>query len=525
MFSQSKLDSLLTLFESTKGDNIEDIKLLNEVAKEYSTSYPSISEKFANKALSKSTEIGSRHEEANAYLNIANLFRTRSDLTKALEFGFSALNIYEELKDSSRVAVAANAIGRYYSDISEWEKALEFYRKSLALNRDDLRTRGNVINNIGSLYHDQNEYDSASIYFDRALEIQSEAKDLKGVAITLGNIGIIHAVEGNTDKAIEYYNRSIEMKKELVDFFGISYSYINMGNLHRNIGKYDEARKYYKTAIAYTDTAEAKGVKAACYQRWARSERRAGNEQYAIELEMKSRDLEIEVMRERQESEIKQLEAAFNLDKREKELMISEQNVLLLEKDQRIKLIQLTILIVALILMSVIFYIQRSKTKKERELEQTRNKLLEGELEHKSNELSSFTINFIQKQDMMEELSGIIGEIKKRQVPLNLKDKVSELDQIISRQTRNDKEWEDFRIYFEKVHNNFFKNLKAQFPDLSISELRLAALIKLKLSIKESASVLGISPDSVKTARYRLRNKLNLEHEQNLTSFLIGFGG
>ncbi len=63
--------------------------------------------------------------------------------------------------------------------------------------------------------------------------------------------------------------------------------------------------------------------------------------------------------------------------------------------------------------------------------------------------------------------------------------------------------------------------LKDRYPDLTPNEMRLSALVKLNLTIKEMAAILGISPDSVKTARYRLRKKLELNTEENLTDFML----
>jgi DNA-binding CsgD family transcriptional regulator len=71
------------------------------------------------------------------------------------------------------------------------------------------------------------------------------------------------------------------------------------------------------------------------------------------------------------------------------------------------------------------------------------------------------------------------------------------------------------------VHKNFFTKLKENHPELSSSELKLAALVRLNLNLKESATILGISPESVKTSRHRLRKKLNLGEEQNLADYLL----
>ncbi len=524
--AQQKIDSLINVFEETPGNTLEEIQKLNGTAKKYTSSFPSIAEQYARKALSKSVELEIKEEQAGAHLNLSEVFRTRSDLTKALEHAFSALNIFEELGDSSKMAISANSIGRYYADIGEWEDATKYYNLSLKLCGPDLKTKGKTLNNFGSMYHNRDNLDSAQVYFEKALDIGLEIKDQSGLATVYGNLGIIYLQKfNNPDKAKEYYERSIEMKKELVDFFGLSYSYINMGNLHRNIGKYDQARKYYATAVAYTDSAEAKWVKSAAYIRWGRSEGLAGNQQLKNEYTEISRQLQREVLIERQESELKQLEASYNLEKRDRELLISEQNLKILENDRKIKVIQIAFLVVTLLLLGSMLFLQKSKNKKEREIQQAKNKLLTAELGHKTNELNSFTLNLIQKQDMMSEISALLKDIKRNSSPDKVQKKLSELNQIVSRQARSDKEWEDFRSYFDRVHTDFFKNLKLKFPSLGIAELRLAALIKLNLSIKETSSILGISPNSVKTARYRLRTKLKLAHEESLSGFLITFEG
>lgn len=522
--SQAKIDSLVSVYDEIPGENEKEVSQLNDISRQYARAYPGISEQFALKALKSSQELGLTIAQANAYLNLASLYRTRSDITKSLEYGFNALNLFESLKDSNRMAIAANTIGRSYGDIANWEKASEFYWRSLAMNKTDLKTRGNAFNNIGSMYHDQDNYDSAYFYFEKALELGLEIKDVSGLAIVYNNLGIIQLQKfNNIPKAVEYYNQSIEMKEQMADFFGLAYSYINMGNLYRNNGKYEEARGYYRTAVAYTDSAEAKGVKSAAYSRWARSEGLAGNEALKNEYLEISRRLNVEVLRERQESEIKQLEAAYNLEKRDRELLISNQNLQLLEQDKKLGILQIAFLSAGMIFLVIFYFLQKTKNQKAREAQEARNEVLKLELGHKTNELDSFTLNFIQKQDMMNELQQGIKSINLKELPEATKKKISELSQVISRQARNDKEWEDFRSYFDKVHKDFFIKLKTSYPDLGISELRLAALIKLQLSIKESSSILGISPNSVKTARYRLRTKLGLDREQNLTSFLMMF--
>jgi hypothetical protein len=83
-----------------------------------------------------------------------------------------------------------------------------------------------------------------------------------------------------------------------------------------------------------------------------------------------------------------------------------------------------------------------------------------------------------------------------------------------------DDDWENFKKAFEEVYPRFFAKIRYHYPDITVSELRLSALIKLKLSLKESASMLGISPESIKKSRYRLKKKFDLPEKETLEDFI-----
>ncbi|MEO6758783.1 MAG: hypothetical protein ABIO24_04955, partial [Saprospiraceae bacterium] len=84
-------------------------------------------------------------------------------------------------------------------------------------------------------------------------------------------------------------------------------------------------------------------------------------------------------------------------------------------------------------------------------------------------------------------------------------------------------DWASFKIYFEKAHPGYLLRLRSNYPALSEGEERLFLFIKLNLTTKEAASILGISAESVKKARNRLRKKIELEEEVLLEEFIRGF--
>lgn len=84
----------------------------------------------------------------------------------------------------------------------------------------------------------------------------------------------------------------------------------------------------------------------------------------------------------------------------------------------------------------------------------------------------------------------------------------------------NQVNWDDFESHFEFIHEGFFKKLRATFNNLTPNELRLCAFIRLNLCNKEIAQIIFTTPDSVNTARKRLKKKFGLLPSQGLQSFI-----
>jgi DNA-binding CsgD family transcriptional regulator len=80
--------------------------------------------------------------------------------------------------------------------------------------------------------------------------------------------------------------------------------------------------------------------------------------------------------------------------------------------------------------------------------------------------------------------------------------------------------WEDFNVRFREVHSEFYNRLSNDFPGLTPNEIRLCAFIKLNLTTKEIAQISHKTEHSIKIARYRLRQKLGLVRDENLTVFI-----
>ncbi|MGK4566515.1 helix-turn-helix transcriptional regulator [Flavobacterium sp. 3HN19-14] len=101
---------------------------------------------------------------------------------------------------------------------------------------------------------------------------------------------------------------------------------------------------------------------------------------------------------------------------------------------------------------------------------------------------------------------------------------ISEEETALYRQrilTNND--WSSFKYNFEKVFPGYIKRVRQHFPTITEAEERLFLCLKLNLKTHENAAMLGISFDSIKKNRHRLRKRLGLEEGQDLNEFVRGF--
>jgi DNA-binding CsgD family transcriptional regulator len=81
-------------------------------------------------------------------------------------------------------------------------------------------------------------------------------------------------------------------------------------------------------------------------------------------------------------------------------------------------------------------------------------------------------------------------------------------------------DWDEFRRRFERVHPAFFEQLHRQFADLTPAEERLLALSKLRLDTRHMSRMLGISAESIRKSKYRLRKKLGVSGSTSLLELL-----
>ncbi|WP_066631942.1 tetratricopeptide repeat protein [Labilibacter marinus] len=294
-------------------------------------------------------------------------------------------------------------------------------------------------------------------------------------------LGEYHLKTNNRDSAVYYFNKSIDyIKKNKGDLALLPEAYLLLSNI------YKEQKKYHKALIYLNHHKEIKDS--------------------LIEFQLNANSDLFEV----KNSYLKSIKEKDNY-------IISQQQELDYQKQiqSRLKIISILIILLGIAAFAVVrIRLKLKKTLLEKNTSELEAKLSEkkikGEVELKSKELTSYALQMIDKDTAIDELLDILKkEAPSSYKPLQIKYKKGAKDL-----------WDQFNLRFTEVNTVFYNKLNTKHPDLSPTERKHCALIKLNFGTKEMARILNIAPHSVHITRSRMRKKMGLDRSESLEKYI-----
>lgn len=162
---------------------------------------------------------------------------------------------------------------------------------------------------------------------------------------------------------------------------------------------------------------------------------------------------------------------------------------------------------------------QRELALKQSENKQTlmklKNEQLQQDIDNKNRELAISTMSLIKKNEFLNSIKSELKQLAKE------KNEAKKVITIIDKNLNSSDDWQFFEEAFNNADKDFFKKIKSKHQSLTPDDLRLCAYLRLNLSSKEIAPLFNISPKSVEVKRYRLRKKMDLPNEINLTNYIL----
>jgi tetratricopeptide (TPR) repeat protein len=440
---------------------------------------------------------------------------------QSLEYHQQAARIFGQLNDKRLLADNFNDMGIVYYQNIDKKSSRKQYDQAMRLYKE-LNSHvglGETYGNIGHLYEKQQQYDSAFYYQRQALKQYSNADHKGGMAKIYENLGSIFEDLERYDSARVYFDRSLVLYKAVNNEVSSIEVINNIGDILRKTGNYRDGLAYAAHALQLSLETKNEYQQASAYRDIAKSFNLLGKNDSAFHYMELSRKHLLHIYSDQNNRQMSFLQIIYDTDKKNDEIAGLENS----RKVNLIISIAVVIVILLLIVMGLLTISRQGLKLRENIAVSEKNKQLnraqQEQLELKSRELTTHTLQVIQHNQFLERMRSKLDEM----INEDKRDQKKQLQQLVRQINQNinhDQQWKDFTVMFEQLHQSFFDRLKSSCGDLTVNDIRLIALLKMNMSSKDMAAIFGISQDSLRVARYRLRKKLTIGEGDNLSSFI-----
>jgi len=529
----------LGLFISGSGQTQENDRTELAYTQRLSQQFPDSAFLLLKEMYSQSIAKKDRASTATCLFQMGQICYYLGNYPKALDFHLQADKIFREVGQREQIAANLNEMGILYYYNRQLPMARKQYDEALSLYRQAGNGEGlaNTYGKIGHLYEKQRKYDSAFFFQRQALQQYQRIAHKQGMAKIYENMGSIFEDLERFDSSKYYFINALQLYEQSGEQVASIEVVNNLGDILRKTGHYQEAVVQTNKALALATQTNDLYEKGAAYRDLGKAYHLLDQEDSAYHYLELSRRATLDIYSRENNRQTAFLSVLYDIDKKNDEIVR-------LENARKITVITTTAVIIVVILLvvlgAVIISRQRLKIRNERltgerdrqiylsqrelmqaELQnrQLQEEKLIQELEVKRKGLTSSTLHVIQKNQLLENLRDRLA-IMVKDDKRDQKKQLQQLIQQINLNFNHDQYWNEFRETFGQVHQQFFDNLKNHCEELTGNDLRLLSLIKLNLASGDIATLLGISQDSLRVSRYRLKKKLSLNNGESLTAFV-----
>ncbi len=466
------------------------------------------------------------------HINISNIYKDIGDRAKAMKSILKGLEIAEKTNDEYQIGICLNNLSILYQESGKNDIAIPYFFRfaEICLETGDSLGLARAYNNIGVSYYDLSNNNLAFEYFLKSIEIRKKLNNRIGLASSFLNMGNLMMDKKDYSSAINYYKDALKISNDHKNYLLISKLSKIIGDVFVNLNNYDSALYYFNESLAIAENYEMNERTFAVLTGITDLYEKIGDYEKAFKYSQATMALNDTILHLHNTDVIEELKTRYETDKKEQEIIKLNE-----EKDyaKQIRILLFSFSGLLFFLATYIFFSQRLKIRKNKQISNYQQSLierkltistleqknLEQNLQHSEKELVNMALYFVQKIEFVEKL--------KNEIRLMQKDSsyakeafAKKVTLLINDNIRLDKEHVEFQLHLENVNQLFYQKLKEDFPNLTQNELKLSALLRCDFSSKDIATIFNISPSSVDMNRYRLRKKFKLTTEENIGAFL-----
>lgn len=519
------------------------------------------------------TEFCKIDSSSTTNIAISNLYKGLIVLKK-FEYDSSLFYVNQALKDIAAddypkeylIALRTKAICYSSKGVYDFAIGLRYQTLRFCEKNSDTVGKYQELGELGIAFFMAHDYERANLLIDSSLSFFKLSKNESLEAYFLSTKSVMLFSNNLFDSAIVVAKASLELRIKNGEFEGQAESFNNLALAYMGNGEWEIAKEYLEQSKnIYVLLKNQRQIPiilqniATCYDRLGMSDSALLKIQESYDMAHLRGQLEEEKVALRMLTHYyknkmdfkksfeyyrlfnKLKDSLYSLEKQKtiEELSVKyettkkEEHIKLLEKDRQIQLqnkwMLAGLLFVSVFVGGVIMLMLSFRNRKNKEIYKSKEKLRQSELTQVKNELDfnkkeleGFMLNFIEKTKLISEL-----EAKLDVFLVNSEGRFPNIDKNISELTQmkilTEENWSQFKIHFEKAYPGLIQHIKESYESLSPAELRMFLLMKLNIDSKEIASILGISIESVKKTRYRLKKKIELKEEDDLNDFVRNY--
>jgi tetratricopeptide (TPR) repeat protein len=455
------------------------------------------------------------HIEARAAQVVALHYWETKDYEKAFEWLLRLASILDEMQPESfpNMAEHLNFIGRCYYHFEDYKTALTYYEKSSTIKK----TAFNAFSvfeaqaTLGLCYQKLGQLTLAENYFLAVLNDSSQYAIPVWKNIVSGNLGYNYFLEGRYEKAIPLLEEDIENALLINDYglaagasIPLAHIYLKRGKLQESKQKIGESEKYIQQSGQADRLRDLYPIMSKRYA--------ANNEIDSSAAYLDSAIAAIKAYNLKYSS-LKLLRANQRVEAKERQLQIEK-----LQTKSKLSLSQrnwiIVFILVLLVGAMIAFWFRNENQIEKQELNELMHENTKKALFHSKRALENLTKKVREDNNLLDALKKNKAVEVNQNLILSLK----------SKSILTQEDWVQYQSLFNNVYPNFSPSLIASYPDLSQAEIRCLYLEKIQLSNNEMALVLGVSSNTMRVTKHRIRKKLELESQEAMKALLQKLG-
>lgn len=434
----------------------------------------------------------------------AMMLNEHQQVAEALFYDLKSIELVEKLglENFHGISHRYTILGDLLYHTREYDKSIEYSKKAFHHKEDDSKhiQRISTLNTIGLAYQKLQQSDSAIFYFDKSAKLAASQKLEVWVTIPNANKAQIWFTQKKLQKAFRLFEADYNASAKMGDYPNAANNLQWMAKIYLAENRTDNALKKARQAFQMLRGYPISGATANTFQTLAatyKQQNKTDSTDYYQLLYNNIHDsTEAAVATSR--SEIVQLRLDDERNKSKIEI---------LQENHQTEKINRNIFVCFVLLISFIIYLSYNRQNINQKKQQQSK---EVELKATNEQMELFTKTIAANLQLIDNLQQ---QIKQH----NLAPSVKQNLEILKQKTiLTEDDWEVYQNIFEKIYSGFFERLRKINPSITSAELRFASIIRLQMNNRQAGAMLGISPDSARKTRLRLRQRLNITEELNL---------